>query len=164
MKINFVRIITVNVVPDSQRCQLVNPHLTVQHISSYRYSAQVKKAHPYYCTFPLSFTIPRLAARTTHTHTQRTASSARCSPNRYLHHSRVQYTARVGDIVHTHATSHDLSRRSQPSPAPLPTPHMLPITPTTPHRQYTGSRGSLRGPLQPNKPNLRRHTANMTRR
>ena len=57
---------------------------------------------------------PRLAARTTHTHTQRTASSARCSPNRYLHHSRVQYTARVGDIVHTHATSHDLSRRSPP--------------------------------------------------
>ena len=29
---------TVNVVPDSQRCQKMNPHLTVQHISSYRYS------------------------------------------------------------------------------------------------------------------------------
>ena len=71
-------------------------------------------------------------AHHTHTHTQRTASSARCSPNRYLHHSRVQYTARAGDIVKTHATSHDLSRRSPPSPAPLPTPHMLPTTPSTP--------------------------------
>ena len=41
---------TVNVVPDSQRCQNMNPHLTVQYISSYRYSAHVKKALSYIWT------------------------------------------------------------------------------------------------------------------
>ena len=43
MKIDFVRI-AVNVVPDSQRCQKMNPHLTAIYISSYRFSAHVRKA------------------------------------------------------------------------------------------------------------------------
>ena len=34
----------VNVVPNSQRCQEMNPHLTAIYISSYRCSAHVKKA------------------------------------------------------------------------------------------------------------------------
>jgi hypothetical protein len=34
----------VNVVPDSQRRQKMNPHLTAMYISSFRYSAHVKKA------------------------------------------------------------------------------------------------------------------------
>ena len=37
----------VNVVPDSQRCQKMNPHLTAIYISSYRYSAHVRKARSY---------------------------------------------------------------------------------------------------------------------
>ena len=39
--------IDVNVVPDSQRRQKMNPHLTSIYISSYRYSAHVRKANPY---------------------------------------------------------------------------------------------------------------------
>ena len=35
--------IAVNVVPVSQRRQKMNPHLTAIYISSYRYSAHVKK-------------------------------------------------------------------------------------------------------------------------
>ena len=41
--------IAVNVVPDSQRRQKMNPHLTAIYISSYRYSAHVKKALSYTC-------------------------------------------------------------------------------------------------------------------
>ena len=37
----------VIVVPDSQRRQKMNPHLTAIYISSYRYSAHVKKALSY---------------------------------------------------------------------------------------------------------------------
>ena len=33
----------VNVVPDSQRCQKMNPPLSAQYISSYRYSAHERK-------------------------------------------------------------------------------------------------------------------------
>ena len=86
--------------------------------------------------------IPRLAARTTHTHTQRTASSARCSPNRYLHHSRVQYTARVGDIVHPH--TRDLSRTtSHVDRRPLPhlSPHHTCSQPRHPPPDSTQVRG-----------------------
>ena len=42
--------IDVNVVPDSQRRQKMNPHLTSIYISSYRYSAHVRKANPYNMT------------------------------------------------------------------------------------------------------------------
>ena len=37
--------IAVNVVPDSQRRQKMNPHLTAIYISSYRYSAHVHVVH-----------------------------------------------------------------------------------------------------------------------
>jgi len=51
------------------------------------------------------------------------------SPNRYPPHLRFRHTALARDTVeHTHATSHDLSRRSLPSPRthtrPLTTSHV----------------------------------------
>jgi hypothetical protein len=51
----------VNVVPNSQRCQKMNPHLTAQYISSYRYSAQVRKTLSYRVGYVTDYWLERNA-------------------------------------------------------------------------------------------------------